>query len=261
MSKLQYTLIGATTALFLVLYFACETKAPGHQQIEKARSARQEVLDVSNLIRSAHDRLPPEQVSTLIALEQELEKAVEDSAKVELLQRISGAWYGNGELAIAGHYAQEIAEKELTEEAWAIAATTFSICVQRSADPDQRAFCNQRAVQAFESAISLNPEEVSHKVNLALTYTEMPPQDNPMKGVLMLRELQQNYPESPLVLNSLGRLAIQTGQYERALERLQQALAIDPDNRSTNCLLAQAYSALGNEQQALTYEALCKNSQ
>jgi cytochrome c-type biogenesis protein CcmH/NrfG len=83
-----------------------------------------------------------------------------------------------------------------------------------------KAFCNQRAVQAFENAISLNPDNASHRLNLALTYTEMPPEDNPMKGILLLRELQEQYPENTQVLNALGRLAIQTGQYARAVERL-----------------------------------------
>jgi Flp pilus assembly protein TadD len=258
MKTAHYLAIAATLLIFLVLYFGCETKPPGHQQVERSRAVRTEAVNVGNLIRKAHTELPPDQEATLVTLEDELQRAASDSARIALQKRLSGFWYGNGQLAIAGHYAQQVAEQDGSEEAWSIAGTTFAICVQQSTSADVKAFCNQRAVQAFENAISLNPDNASHRLNLALTYTELPPEDNPMKGILLLRELQQQYPENTQVLNALGRLAIQTGQYARAVERLEQALAIEPDNRNTICLLAQAHEAQGNAAAAKTFGDRCK---
>ncbi len=260
MTRLQYITIGSVIALFLVLYLACDTKAPNQGQIEKSRALMAESTDIDNLIRDAHDQLAPHEVSTIQVLEQELQSAETDSAKVAVYQQLSSRWYATGQIAIAGHYAQQIADVDNTEESWSIAATTYAICVQRVDDPKVKAFCQQRAITAFENAISLDPDEVANKVNLALTYTEMPPENNPMKGVLMLRELQAEYPEDVLVLNTLARLAIQTNQFERAIQRLEQALSIEPENTTTICLLGQAYANAGDTAKAQPFITRCQQA-
>jgi uncharacterized protein HemY len=89
-------------------------------------------------------------------------------------------------------------------------------------------------------------------------YAENPPQDNPMKGVMMLVELNKQFPENVSVLAQLGRLAIKTGQWEKAIERLEQALAIEPENSFAVCLLAQAYEGSGNQEQAGIFFAKCE---
>lgn len=261
MTRQQYILIGSVTLLFFILYFACETKPPGQQQVEQSRLLQAEATNVNLLMREAHDELSASQLSTIQALQQELSEAAGDSARVEILQQLSGRWYESGYPAIAGHYAQELAEVRGVEDAWSIAGTTYAICVQRAEDSKVREFCTQRAITAFENAISLNPDEVRHQVNLALTYTDSPPPNEPMKGVLMLRELEQSFPESPLVYTSLAKLAIRTGQFERSIERLNQALDIEPANLNAICLLAQAHAGAGNAAEAQRFEEQCQNMQ
>ena len=119
-------------------------------------------------------------------------------------------------------------------------------------------YCAQNAVGSFERAISLNPDEPAHRLNLALVYTDLPPSDNPMRGILMLRDLNREYPEYVPVLNALGRLALQTGQIDRAVERLEQALNNEPENPDTHCLLAQAYQASGETDKASRFAERCK---
>ncbi len=261
MTQQQYILIGSVSILFLILYFACETKPPGQQQVEQTRLLQAEATDVNLLIREAHDKLPASQVSTIQAIQQELSQTSGDSARVEILQQLSGRWYENGYPAIAGYYAQEIADLEGTEQAWSIAGTTYAICVQRAEEEKVRQFCSQRAVTAFENAISLNPNEVRHQVNLALTYTDAPPANEPMKGVMMLRELEEEFPKSPLVYTSLAKLAIRTGQFERAIQRLTQALEIEPNNLNAICLLGQAHAGAGNAAEAQAFKQQCQDMQ
>jgi len=98
------------------------------------------------------------------------------------------------------------------------------------------------------------------KVNLALCYVEYPLQDNPMKGILMLVDLNKNNPDNSLVLTNLGRLAIQTRQYDKAIERLGRVVELDPKNRNANCLLAQAYGEMGNQEKTDFYLNRCKEN-
>ncbi|MEL7222242.1 MAG: hypothetical protein AAGJ93_13040, partial [Bacteroidota bacterium] len=245
----------------LVLYLGCDTKPPGQQQVERSRVLQSETTDVSNLIRAAHDALPSDQWSTIQAWVEEVNSATSDSVKIAYLKQIAGSWYANGHPAISGHYAQEIAEIEGTEEAWSIAGTTFAICLQKDGDQKVKTFCQEKGIQALENAISLNPSEDSYRVNLALLYTDFPPPNEPMKGVLMLRELEEMFPESALVLTSLAQLAIRTGQFERATQRLAQALELEPNNKKAVCLMAQAQAGVGNQAEAQAFEQRCRSNQ
>src|SRR5690606_5723955 len=103
-----------------------------------------------------------------------------------------------------------------------------------------------------------NPSNLQHQVNLALVYTENPPSENPMKGILMLVNLNKQEPENVMVLNQLGRLAIKTGQFEKAIERLSKAIELEPDNLASNCLLAKAYQGTGDQAKASKYQTQCE---
>lgn len=258
MTKLQLVVVGAAIVLFVVLYFGFDTTPRDMQALEKTRalSVEQTTLDV--LLQEGKTALAPGQLNSVLALEQQLEEAPDDSVRTSLLKELSSRWFSLGHPAIAGAYAERVAILENSENSWAIAGTTFTICVQRSQEEKIRNYCTDKAVESFENAISIDPADIAHRVNLALLYTENPPAENPMKGITMLLELNRENPENVLVLNSLGRLAIKTGQYERAVERLEKAKGLEPGNANTSCLLARAYEGLGNMEMAQQYSEQCR---
>jgi tetratricopeptide (TPR) repeat protein len=129
--------------------------------------------------------------------------------------------------------------------------------LQRETEEKVVSYCTEKAIEAFETAISLNPDNLSNRINLVLTYTENPPKENPMKGITMLLDLNERYPEQPLVLNTLASLAIKTSQYERALERLNRSFEIDPENNKTICMLALVNNQLGRKEDFERFSQLC----
>lgn len=259
MSRLQWIVIGISVALFFILYFGCETTPKNIKTLEKSRALSSEGTDVVSLLAEAKTGLSSMASNKILALEVQLEEMLEDTARSTALKQLSSEWYNQGHAGIAGHYAQEVAAIENTEESWSIAGTTYSICIQRAKEERVKSFCTVRAVNAFENAISIKPENLAHQVNLALVYTYNPPPDNPMQGILMLRTLNQKAPDNVLVLNTLARLAIQTGQYDKAIERLSKAWSLEENNLTTACLLAQAYEGAGENAKAEQYLALCRS--
>ena len=103
---------------------------------------------------------------------------------------------------------------------------------------------------AFQNAASLNPTNIEHTINLALCYTENPPADNPMKGTLLLLNLEKANSGNIPVNIQLARLGIKTGQFDKAIARLEKILAKEPDNKRAVCLLAEAYSKSNNAKSA-----------
>lgn len=242
MNRTQWLSIGISILLILVLYLVFDTKPRSQKELEKTRLLTAERTDINVLLKEAKEELGEARTSGVLSLESAIDQAEDEVLKSDLYKQLSGEWYDLGKYAIAGYYAQQVAKLEQTEESWSIAGTTYTIALQRSREEKVRDFATNRAVEAFESAISLNPENTAHQVNLAMVYAEQPPEDNPMKGVQMLLQLNNEQPDNVIVLVALARLGMRTGQYERAIGRLEKAAELAPDNPNAICLLAQAYA-------------------
>lgn len=257
MNKAQYLAIAAALAVFLVLYLGFDTKPPAQKTVERSRSLQGESTSFGALLDDAKAHLEAGQAERVLALEQQLTQA--DSAQqTALLKQLSAWWYGTGNLPVAGGYAEQVAELENTDSAWSVAGASFFLALNNQTDTALRSYCAAHAVKAFESAISLQPQRVEHRVNLALVYAENPPPDNPMQAVLMLRELERQHPDNASVYNAIGRLAIKTGQWARAVERLEKSWSLDKTNPITPCLLAKAYEGAGQPEKAAPFIAQCR---
>ncbi len=259
MNKTQWIVIVAAAILFVTLYFGCDTKSDKHKIIEKQRVFSAVSTDISSLLTEAKGILDAKDGSAILALETELDGAMDGGERADIFKKLSSAWYKLKKPAIAGYYAEQVAEVEASEDAWSIAGTTFSLCVQRETEEKIKDYCTEHAIRALENAASLNPSNLQHNINLAVVYAENPPADNPMKGVLMLVELNKQNPDNVPVLNQLGRLAIKTGQFGKAVERLGRAVGIEPENLVSNCLLADAYKGAGESEKASMYLAKCES--
>ena len=256
MRRPQWIAVGITLALVAITYWGCPVRPP--ELADSFSDRPTAATGLQSLVRQAHAELTPAQQATLSTLEDRLASQEEDSARVDLLRQIAGEWYRAGQPAISGAYAAQIAEEDNTEEAWAIAATTFSLCLQQEdVDPKTRQYCSDQAEQAYQAAISLNPTEPEYRINLAVTYTDNPPPDNPMKGILMLRELEEQYPDEPRVYITLAQLAIKTNQLDRAAERLRKADDLQPNNPDVVCPLAKVYENLGRAGEADIFARKC----
>ncbi len=257
LNKYQFALIAFAIVAFLTMYFGCETKSKNIQALEKSRAISMEVTGIQNIINEARKKLTQNQLNAIEAMTAQLDK---DTANMlATLQLLSSEWYKYGHAAVSGHYAEEIALKSNDEQSWSITGTTYVYGIKSSTDDKTKEFCKSRAIKAFEKAISLNPSNIDNQVNMALCYVESPSQDNPMKGILMLRELNTKHPDNVGVITQLARLAIKTNQIDKALERLNQALKLDSKNKTTLCLLAEAYALANDTQNAEVFKKKCLN--
>ncbi len=254
MNKTQAIVVGIGLLLVAGLYFL-PIKSQKSVEIDKSRSLTMELTDESALMKEAEEKYTPNQMLQIRTMIEFMSSETDDSLKMDWAAKISGQWYQLGEPALAGIYAEKIANIKDTEESWGIAGTTYAAGMRKYEDEKNRIFCRDKAIKAFENAISINPESSNNRVNLALCYVEIPLQDQPMKGVLMLRDMLDKNPDDVMALTQLGRLAIRTGQFEKAIERLTKARSIEPKNERVRLLLLQAYEATGNTSAANALKA------
>lgn len=257
MNKKQIIILIGGVLLFGILYFGFDKVPPKQKALEKSGALNVESTSLTNLVKDALPQLDNQKKSVIEAMNLDLNASGSDTLKkIEILKSLSGTWYEFGYPEISGVYAEDIAQMDKTAESWSITGTTFALCVKNNDKEKVRDFCSKRAVRAFENAISIQPDVVEHRINLAICYVDNPLQDNPMQGILMLRDLSEKYPENVSVLNQLARLALQTNQIEKAIQRLESAIAIEPENKNTICLLATAYKSAGDAR-AQEFEEKC----
>lgn len=258
MNKTQISAAFAALVLFCGLYFGFDTKNANQKTVARSQALQVESTGSESLLAEAKAHLAPAQAAEVAALEEKATAAPDSVAKVTALKSLSAYWYKVQQLAVAGVLAEQVAEIERSDSAWSVAGSTFFNGLVSSQDPTIRSFCTEHAIKAFESAASLNPLKVEHRVNLALVYSESPPSDNPMQAVLMLRDLEAKHPEEASVYNALGRLAIKTGQWQRAIDRLEKSWTLNKNNPNTPCLLARAYEGAGQMDKMAEFAKICK---
>jgi tetratricopeptide (TPR) repeat protein len=252
-----YYILGALVLLAL-LFFGFDTKPSSQKTLEKSRVLNAPSFDIEIKKSEAKKNLQADQINNIETLESQIRFAEADSLKTGYLKELSGYWFQLNQPLLAGYYAKQIAEMQQDAQSWSITGTTFASALSREEfAEDDKLIARDQAVEAFENAISLEPNVVEHRVNQALCYIETPDSAQPMKGVQMLAALATKYPESALPPFHLARLAMKTGQIGRAEERIKQAIALDSTNVRIACLASEIYNEAKKPEEARKWQDLC----
>ena len=105
----------------------------------------------------------------------------------------------------------------------------------------------ENARNYFGKVLKSNPGNLEVKAKMAMTYVTT---DNPMQGIMMLREVLQKDPKNELATFNLGLLSMQSGQLDKAVDRFKSVLTINPGN-----IEAQYYLAICLKESGRTSEA------
>ena len=101
------------------------------------------------------------------------------------------------------------------------------------------------SVRTKISSQSIQVMTVTEKIQDAFSNIEN--SDSPeaqMKGILQMRSLSQEYPENVDLQWSMGIFSMQSGQFEKAVERFKNVLNIDSKRQEANMQLAICYKNL-----------------
>lgn len=102
-------------------------------------------------------------------------------------------------------------------------------------------------LKSFERALELRPRDLPTIVRLGEAYLDQARPEDAERMFLRGREIE---PRSAAVLEGLGRVALARGDQARAVEYLEQSLAIDAAATRVHYPLAQSYRALGQQEKA-----------
>ncbi len=101
------------------------------------------------------------------------------------------------------------------------------------------------------------------KVKEAIRIVQTQPQ--PMEGIMLLREVIDEDPENRSALLFLGIFSCQSGQFDKAVPRLEKLLALEPEHEDGLFWLSVAYTRLGEKEKAIAgfekFDAMADNEE
>lgn len=267
MQRNQILFLAAGILLFALLYFG--GKMVGKQAANKAPMANRdqaqgggaplmspmadiEPIRIESYIQEAKLNLKGDALTKL----NDLTSKDQANATAITNKDLAEFWEKQEDLNVAAHYYKKAAFLENTEKSITFAGNLFLAILQRTEKPEFRKWQALEAISCFNKALEINPSNVDSKIALATCYTEGTGET--MKGVTMLREITQadstNVPANII----LGKLAIQSGQFDKAVKRLELVLSLQPKNTEAMYFLAEAYRGKGDKQKAIAFFEQCK---
>ena len=147
----------------------------------------------------------------------------------------------------AAHYADLLAVEQPSERAMLRAGDAYFEAYTFAIDEQKIARLGQKARDYYQKALAKNPNLLSAKANMAMTYVNTP---TPMQGITLLRDVLQQDPTNELALFNLGLLSMRSNQYGRAIERFRQILVNNPSSRKAQFYLGVSLAEAGQKDEA-----------
>lgn len=147
----------------------------------------------------------------------------------------------------AAWFSEEASKSFNTTSGWIEAGDDYYQAYTIAIDENKQKSFAAKAQEMYGKALKNDPHNLDVKTKMAMTYLTTP---NPMQGITMLREVLAADPGNELALFNMGMLSIQSGQYERAVERLTQLVAKNPSHIQGRLLLGIALMNSGNKEGA-----------
>jgi len=147
----------------------------------------------------------------------------------------------------AGFYAEKVAILDPTVENILRTGDRYYEAYGFAVDDEKAKNLGAKTREYYEKALKLNPGLLAAKANMAMTYVNT---ENPMAGILMLREVIDTDPTNELALFNLGILSMRSNQYSKASDRFRQILTNNPANTKAKFYLGLTLVELGDKEQA-----------
>lgn len=240
-SKAQLAAILGAIALLVLLLFAHKTGTP--DSTKKLQTAEHTGFSMLTYIDSVKKTLDKNALSAI----QQQESISNSTAAFDSLSRI---WTSLNQQAIGSWYLLQSAGISNTAQSWNNAGSALYKSA-RFAQEASRHFFMDQAIEAFNKALKIDSTLLETKVNLGICYVEGG--HEPMKGIQLLREVVAKDSNNLNAQLNLGLFAVQSGQYEKAIDRFNKLLRINPQYSEAYLYLGQTYSNMEKRRKQLKH--------
>lgn len=250
MLKTRIILIISAAVLVLVIFNLPKVVVDNDQEATPATTQTSENTGTSTNVMppDAHAQNLPEEATRTI---QNFKEKLSDSDNIEkniiFADSLASLYLDYNKYDSAAKYFEIIAQKNPDAENWQRTGDAYYEAFNFAMGPEKRSAMAAKAREYFEKILEESPGRLDVKNKLAMTHLSG---SNPMKGIMMLREILQQDPENERALFNLGALSMQSNQYDKAVERFEHVIKINPENLQAQFFLGVSYLEAGDREKA-----------
>lgn len=246
LSGLQISLIVVGVLLSVGIYYAPSQVNTKSKPVTEAKQ-QSGAFDEEGLLESAKKSLDTEQLTNLGLVESALKK--QGSQDTSVLDQMGRFWDRQGIPAASALWFEKKADVLKTERGYLDAAFRYFDAFKLAGDSSLKVVLVEKAITNYQEVIKLNPENLDAKTDLGACYAEGTAE--PMKGIMLLREVVTKNPEHEMAQYNLGMLSVKSGQLDKAIERFTKVLSINPQRSEMHFFLGQIYTSKGQIEKAV----------
>jgi tetratricopeptide (TPR) repeat protein len=191
-----------------------------------ANGMKEEVKSSQNEV-SHSAPLTAKQSKEIGSLKLKLSAAKTEATQMEVVNQLIKTFVDASRIDSAAYYSEQFSNKYGTLPHLLKTAQLYFEAQTYSIDGIKGSLMGQKAREYFEKALSLDPNNLLVKSNMAMTYVDTP---TPMKGITLLREVIEQEPTFVPALFNLGLLSMKSNQFGKGQERFTQILKLEPNN-------------------------------
>ena len=259
MKKPQFITLGAGILLLATILLFGKT-LPGKNRNtsvtnknDSSGSAGQ-VISIDSILASAKKQLSPEQVTRLNSLEHSISRGAVKDQQLHVYHQLARFWFDSARIFEPyAWYKAEAARLENSEKSLTFAAQLFLDNLQADEMVPRRQWKALQAKDLFERSLKINPDNDSAKVGLGACYLLGGISSTPMEGIMKIREVAETDSTNTYAQIMLARGSVMSGQYDKALGRLETVHRLQPANLDATLMLADVYERMGDKPRAITW--------
>ena len=262
MPKKQLLIAIAGLALVALLFIFGNTTAPKTKvQAPVAKAVKN--FDIIQFIEEEKKHLSAAQLINLSKLENSVTRGDINSQLITANTRLANFWKDSVKsFEPYAYYLSEAAKLEKSEKNLTFAAQLILNNLRAEPDEAKLNWKTAQAIALFEKAIELNPDSDDLKVGLGSCYIfgkgRVGGPEETMKGIQQLLSVVRKDSNNMKAQMMLGVGGYVSGQYDKAIERLQKVIKAQPDNIEAIAFLADAYAAKGDKAEAIKWYTISK---
>jgi hypothetical protein len=267
MKRQQYLIAGTGVLILLVLYFFGQTVPPQKKPAATAEGAEPgtgspgsavKSIDLQDILQAAHSRLSPAQLSYVNRLENSVVRGDVKTQQLNASRQLAAFWRDSvqeGFLPFA-YYTGQAAKLENSEKSLTFAAQLFLQNLRGQENPALKSWMAGNAKELFEKALELNPGNDSTKIGLGASSIFGGSAGNPqgtMQGIQQILEVARRDSSNMYAQFMLALGGVESGQFDKATERLNTVVRHQPGNLEAILLLAGIYQQKGDNAAAVRW--------
>jgi len=263
--KPQLIVTGAALLLVFLIYFFGKTVPDKNKKTETENikqsaddghehGSDQSGISTDTILFLAKKSLSPEQVVRLNTLENSISRGDVKDQQLHVYHQLARFWSDSAHnFEPFAWYTAEAARLENSEKSLTFAARLFLDNLQNDDETRRRIWKAFQAKDLFERSLKINPNNDSAKIGIGACYMFGDISPTPMEGILKIREVVERDSTNLYAQMMLVKGSILSGQYDKAINRLESINHLQTKNIEAILMLADLYERTGDKAKAISW--------